>query len=165
MKGKSFEIKVSDLLHHLGSDRISFEKETSPLLPQLSNEGMNGVVSFHSIDGESILVTLQDFDCVVEEVCDSCESAFLRPLHIEEYPAKFTLNPKELEDSSDEVLFLIHPKNETINIEEMLYQAVLLQEPFVKRCPSCEESFSKKERDDEETDERNMGGRVQFRGL
>lgn len=165
MKGKSFEIKVSDLLNHLGSDSIAFEEKTSPLLPQLSDEGMSGVISLYSVDGKSVLVTLQDFDCVVEDVCDSCESPFSRPIHVDEYAAKFTLHPKELEDSSDEVLFLIDPKSETINIEDMLYQAVLLQEPFVKRCPSCEASLSKQKFDDDWNDEVESGGVVQFRGL
>jgi len=138
MKGKSFEIKVSDLLNHLGSDSVAFEEKSSALLPQLTKEGMSGVLFFRSVDEESILVSLEDFDCVLEEECDSCGTQFLRPLHVDQYQAKCTLNPKELEESTDEVLFLIDPKKETIDVEDMLYQAVLLQEPFVKRCPACE---------------------------
>jgi uncharacterized metal-binding protein YceD (DUF177 family) len=134
MKGKSFEIKVSDLLHHLGTDSVEFEGKTTDLLPQLSSEGMSGTLSFSSVDGNSVLVSLQHFGCVLEDSCDSCGGPFLRNVHVENYVAKFTLDTQELADSSDEVLFLIDPKNETIDVEEMLYQAVLLQDPFVKRC-------------------------------
>ena len=92
---------------------------------------------FHSVDGESVLVSLEDCDCVLRDECDTCGAEFLRLIHVDTYSAKFTLRVQELEESLDEVLFLIDPKNETINVEEMLYQAVLLQEPFVKRCPKC----------------------------
>lgn len=148
MKGKSFETKVSDLLNHLGADSIDFEGKSTELLPNLTEEGMGGTLDFHSIDGESVLVTLQDFSCSVIETCDICGAEFERAVFVPEYIAKFTLDPKELQESSDEVLFLIDAKSDTINVEDMLYQAAKLDEPFVKRCPICEKNLSTEEEED-----------------
>ncbi len=63
MKGKSFEIKVSDLLNHLGTDHLSFEGKQTSLLPTLTEEGIQGKVMLSAIDGKSILVSLQDVCC------------------------------------------------------------------------------------------------------
>ena len=137
MKGKNFELKISDLLNHLGTDTIEFEGMKTRLVPNLMEEGMSGNLKLHSLDGESVLVTLEDFECGLADVCDSCGAEFLRNVCIEEYVARFALNAKELENSDEEVFFVIDKKSDTINVEEMLYQAILLQEPFVKKCATC----------------------------
>jgi uncharacterized metal-binding protein YceD (DUF177 family) len=64
-------------------------------------------------------------------------ATFLRPVFVDVYQAKFVLHMKELEESWEEVVFPIDNKSDTIDIEEMLYQAVKLQEPFVIMCPEC----------------------------
>jgi uncharacterized metal-binding protein YceD (DUF177 family) len=38
---------------------------------------------------------------------------------------------------TEEVIFYIDPKAETINIEDMVVQSILLNDPFVKRCEDC----------------------------
>jgi uncharacterized metal-binding protein YceD (DUF177 family) len=137
MKGKNFEIKISDLLNHLGSDSIEFSEMKTPLLPELREEGMSGILTLHSVDGKSVLVKVEDFSCSLTAVCESCGKEFVRPIEVEEYVAKFALDPKELEESDEEVLFLIDAKTGTIDVEEMLYQAVKLNDPFVVRCEEC----------------------------
>ena len=150
MKGKSFELKVSDLLHHLGTDTIDFEEMKTSLVPSLTEEGMSGRLILHSLDGKSVLVSLEDFDCEVMDNCDHCESEFLRTVHIDEYVARFVFDAKELENSDEEVLFLIDTKSDTIDVEEMLYQAILLQEPFVKKCEICSSIIVDEEDSDSE---------------
>ena len=61
----------------------------------------------------------------------------MRPISIEEYSAKFTFNTKEREESEEEVIFPIDKKSDTIDLEEMLYQAVKLEDPFVIECEEC----------------------------
>jgi len=56
---------------------------------------------------------------------------------------------KELEESSDDVIFLIDQKNETIDLEEMLYQAVHIDDPFVMKCKDCSKNII--EADEEES--------------
>ena len=166
MKGKSFTIKVSDLLNHLGHDSIVFSEKKTDLLPSLTAEGMRGVLHFHSVDGESVLVKLEDCEAEIQDVCDTCGRAFLRSVHVDVYSAKFTLRAQELDESTDEVLFLIDVKNETIDVEELLYQAIMLQEPFVKRCASCEKNLIEQETSDEISDDSaDFGGTAEIRGL
>ncbi|MDR2415211.1 MAG: hypothetical protein LBD75_00950 [Candidatus Peribacteria bacterium] len=137
MKGKNFEIKIGDLLNHLGSDIIEFSEMKTTLLPHIIEKGISGVLKLYAIDGKSILVHLEDIKASLSDTCERCGKEFIHSLHIDRYEAKFTLDPKELEESDEEVLFLIEGKNATINIEEMLYQAVMIQKPFVIRCEKC----------------------------
>jgi uncharacterized metal-binding protein YceD (DUF177 family) len=137
MKGKNFEIKIADLLNHVGTDTLAFEQKKTAFLPNLTDEGIKGTFLFHSVDGDSVFVKLVDVACGLHERCENCGKEFIRPLYVDQYSAKFTRNPQELEESEEEVLFLIDRKNATIDVEEMLSQAVQLEAPFVIKCEEC----------------------------
>jgi len=53
------------------------------------------------------------------------------------------------EDKGEDEVFFIDPKNETIDIHDMVVQAIVLQEPIVKRCVKCEKKMEKVSDDDE----------------
>ncbi|MDR0859545.1 MAG: hypothetical protein LBO09_00765 [Candidatus Peribacteria bacterium] len=141
MKGNSFEIKVADLLNHLGNDTLEFSEVQTSLLPSLTDKGLKGTLYLYSVDGKSVLVRMENLEGALQEVCENCGETFLRPIHVEEYTAKFTIDPASEEDSDEEAILPIDKKNATINIEELLYQAVKLQEPFVIKCEACEKLF------------------------
>jgi uncharacterized metal-binding protein YceD (DUF177 family) len=143
MKGH-FEIKIADLLNHLGKDTLSFEHIKTPLLPKLTEEGITGKLVLHSVDGQSVLVCIEELECKLHTTCERCGKDFIRTITVDSYVAKFTLDCKEEENSDEEVLFPIDKKNDTIDVEEMLYQAVMFREPFVVSCEMCE----KKEAED-----------------
>ncbi|GHV24439.1 hypothetical protein FACS1894176_00810 [Bacteroidia bacterium] len=138
MKGKSFEIKVADLLNHLGNDTLDFSEVQTALLPNLTKEGLKGTFYLYSVDGKSVLVRMENLEGALQELCESCGETFICPIQVPEYTAKFTLDPSLEEDSDEESVLPIDKKNATINIEELLYQAVKLQEPFVIKCEACE---------------------------
>ncbi|MDR2541036.1 MAG: hypothetical protein LBD11_04590 [Candidatus Peribacteria bacterium] len=138
MKGNSFEIKIADLLNHLGNDILEFSEVQTSLLPNLTKEGLKGTLYLYSVDGKSVLVRMENLEGALNEVCESCEKEFIREVIVPEYTAKFTLDPSEEQDSDEESVLPIDKKNATINIEELLYQAVKLQEPFVIKCEACE---------------------------
>ncbi|MDR0606903.1 MAG: hypothetical protein LBG52_00795 [Candidatus Peribacteria bacterium] len=133
-----FSIKIADLLNHLGSDTLEFSDLKTPLLPHLTETGLQGTLHLHSVDGKSILVCVEHLKGAVQETCESCGASFVRSLHIPEYRVKFTLDLDEQQESAEEVVLPINKKNNTINIEEVLYQTVKLQDPFVCRCKACE---------------------------
>ena len=58
---------------------------------------------------------------------------------------------EEINYANDEVLFFIDEKTATINIEEMIYQSIELEAPFVMYCPDCEKKHENLP--EEETDE------------
>lgn len=138
MKEKKFEIKISDLLHQLASDTLTFEDIFLDDLPNLIGTWISGTVELYSMDGESVFAKLTDVHAVMKATCDVCLQEYERTVDVDEYTAKFALNKEDFEESDEEVVFMIDPKNETIDLGEMIYQAIVLQDPFVFKCPSCE---------------------------
>lgn len=138
MKHNGFEIKIADLLKTKATDTLSFENKMLPELPNLTAEGVSWTVVLQSLDQDSLLVTLENVEGKLEEICDHCGVSFIRPIAIEAYRGKYVsqLDP-EGKDKEEEIL-LIDLKNGVIDLEEMLYHAIQLEEPFVKRCPACE---------------------------
>jgi uncharacterized metal-binding protein YceD (DUF177 family) len=71
---------------------------------------------------------------------------------IPNYISRFVINEKtkkEEEQISDDEVFVINTRNETIDLEPMILQAIRLEEPFVKRCTKCEKEIEKISDDDE----------------
>jgi uncharacterized metal-binding protein YceD (DUF177 family) len=110
------------------------------------------------------LGTLRDVTCRIEETCDSCGTIYIREITIPEYVVRFveegSLTKEELE-VAEEAILLINPKDETIDISEMIVQSIVLNEPFAKRCEKCEKRLSSEE-DDEDLGEFVSGGNINF---
>lgn len=137
MKDQTFEIKIGDLLNHVAVDEIIFENKKTDLIPNLSEEWITGKIRLSWIDDENVLVEIEELECALNETCDYCSEPFQRKIKIQGYGSRFTLNKDEVNYANDEVLFFIDEKTATINIEEMIYQAIELETPFVLYCPDC----------------------------
>ena len=141
MKDQSFVIKVADLLNQpWKQDEMSFEKKFTEQLPNLNEKWLSWNVLLQSLDKNSILVTLTDVSWVLEDVCDVCQKTFKRKVVWNIYDAKFILPEydRDDEESGTEEIFPIDSKDETINIEDMVVQNIVLQDPIVRRCEDCE---------------------------
>ncbi|MCF7835006.1 hypothetical protein K9M48_03030 [Candidatus Gracilibacteria bacterium] len=139
MKDKSFEIKVADLLNQTGKkDEIHFENKFTDQLPNLDAEGISGDIFLQSLSKDSLLLSLVDVKCCIEDTCDICQDYYNRNVENDFYEAKFILPEYDNDEESEtEEIFPIDPKSENINIEDMLVQAIILKEPLVKRCKKC----------------------------
>ncbi len=137
MKDQTFEIKVGDLLNQVAVDEITFEHKETNLIPNLSEDWISGKIRLSWIDDENVLVEIEELSCELDETCDYCTKPFKRKIEIQWYSSRFTLNKEEINYANDEVLFFIDEKTATINIEEMIYQAIELETPFVLYCPDC----------------------------
>ena len=136
MKHTWFEIKVSDILNSKVTDTLSFENKMIPELPTLSTDGVSWEITIQSLDEDSLFVTL-DVECVLDETCDVCSETYQRKVKIEWYTAKYVTEMEEwVRDDEDDILF-IDIKNWIIDIEELVYHAIQLEEPFVKKCEKC----------------------------
>ncbi len=136
MKNSKFIINVWDLLLSAWkNDEISFENEMISEINWLTKDWISGKVLIQSFNKESLLVTLQDIKCTIKEPCDRCTKEYERNIFVDHYSAKFQAEPEKDYDWDDEV-FLID-SNETIDIKEMIINAILLQEPFTKKCEEC----------------------------
>ncbi|PJA48975.1 MAG: hypothetical protein CO170_00985 [candidate division SR1 bacterium CG_4_9_14_3_um_filter_40_9] len=172
MKDQNFSIKISDLLNHAGSiDEVRFEKKFSSQIPNLTVEGISGTFVIQSLNEASLLGTLTDVKCSINDVCDSCQTPYEREVFVTEYTARFALKMSEdvvggdqkiNEDSSEDEIFPIDAKSETINIQDMVVQAILLHEPIVKRCPPCEKKLEAEAGDDDELPEFESKATINF---
>lgn len=141
IKDKIFKIKIADLLNETWrQDEVVFEHKFSDQLPNLDDEGITGNFTIQSLDNTSLLGTLTDVSARFHETCDSCGTSFMRKVDVPSYTGRFVFEDevkKKEAPESEEVLFFIDSKAETINIEDMVVQAILLNDPFVKRCDAC----------------------------
>jgi len=150
MKDQSFEIKIADLLNQVAVDELVFENKHTNLIPNLSKDWISGKIRLSWIDDENVLVEIEELSCELNEVCDYCTKEFPRKIEVHGYSSRFTLNREEKDYANDEVLFFIDEKNATINIEEMVYQAIQLENPFVLYCPECAHQHDALSVEDEE---------------
>ncbi len=166
MKEKKFLIKISDLLNETGkSDEIRFEKKSVEQLPNVTAEGISGSFTIQSLNSESLLGTLHDVHCEIQETCDSCGTTFIRAVDIPEYIARFVVKgsiSQEEMDLADEAILFIDDNDETIDIEDMVAQAILLNEPFVKRCEKCEKRVEKESEDEDDLGTFESKGNIVF---
>jgi len=142
IKDKIFKIKIADLLNETGrQDEVVFEHKFSDQLPHLDDEGIAANFTVQSLDNTSLLGTLTDVTARFHETCDSCGASFMRSVDVPSYTARFVfedeITKKKESVETEEVVLYIDPKAETINIEDMVVQAILLNDPFVKRCDAC----------------------------
>lgn len=167
MKDKIFKIKIADLLNETGKqDEIVFDHKFSDQLPNLDDEGIAWIFTIQSLDKTSLLGTLTDVTARFHETCDSCGTSFLRSVDVPSYTARFVLEDeitkKKETSESEEVLFFIDPKVETINIEDMVVQSILLNDPFVKRCKDCTKRLESSEYDEDDLGEFQAKWNIHF---
>lgn len=119
-----------------------------------------------SLDNASLLGTLNHVTACFHETCDSCGATFLRSVEVPSYIARFVfeddVSKKKEEQESEEVFFYIDPKTGTINIEDMVVQAIVLNDPFVKRCPDCTKRLESITDDEDDLDEYISKGNITF---
>lgn len=145
MKDHSFIIKIADLINQpWKKDEMIFEKKFTDQLLNLDQDWLSWNVLLQSLDKNSILVSLTWVKCVLDDNCDICQKSYKRIVIWEPYTAKFIL-PEHYkdDDSSAEEIFPIDHKDENIDIEDMVVQCIVLQEPIVRRCEHCEKKMVK----------------------
>ncbi len=137
-----FIIKVSDLLKNpWQKDNIKLNDLYLEDLPNM-NSWLSCELELESLNDEMLFVTVKNLKCSVNEICDRCLEEYNRDISILEYKSKFiypTKNDEEFEDlwKWDEELFQINPRFETIDVQDLLYHTIKLQDQIVKKCSKC----------------------------
>ncbi len=154
MKDQSFIIKIADLINQpWKKDEMFFEKKFTDQLPNLDENWLTWSVLLQSLDKNSILVSLIDVKCILDDICDVCQKNYKRKVFWELYNAKFILpDHYKDDDNSTEEIFPIDHKDENINIEDMVVQDIVLQEPIIRRCKDCEKKDIKEDNIQEDSD-------------
>ena len=120
------------------------------LIPNLTDNWVSGKIRLSWIDDENVLVEIEELKCELNEICDCCTNSFIRKININWYSSRFTINKDEINYANDEVLFFIDEKTATINVEEMIYQAIELETPVVLYCTDCAKKHENFTEEDEE---------------
>ena len=141
----SFVIKVSDLLNTPGAtDEIHFENIISSKVPWLIEPGISGEVFLQALNEDDILVELKNISAEIEDISDITWNSFVREVIWNNYSAKFVRNFSDEQDETREIFdeeFPINEKSETIDLEDMIVQSILLQEPITKYAPWEENTY------------------------
>lgn len=131
-----YKIKIWDLLHKPWSkDEIVFEDKKTDKVPGLSS-GVSWTLLLQSLNESFILAQLFDVECERTFECERCGSIFKEKVHTPFYEWKFMVAPQN-SDFDPWQDFEISAKDETINIEDMLVESIVLEEPITKLCEKC----------------------------
>lgn len=126
-------------------DTISIVDLVLETVPHLTSEGISAILHLQSIDNSSIIATLEELYCDIDDVSDVSGKPYVRHVLVDTYKGLFVLSESRLQNQWADPIFPIHEKNETIDISDLIYQSILLQEPLVKRTPDEELALQDKE--------------------
>lgn len=134
-------IKVSDLLRRpSSSDELVIEDCMIDAIPHLRVPGVSALCRFQSTSDGTIVVTLSDITATIDDICDLSGESYIRDIHITSYEWKFSPDVVFHDDPyyvyEDDFPFL--SDGESINIEDMIIQSIILQEPLVHIKPGKE---------------------------
>jgi len=135
-----FKIKVSDLLKTPWThDTINFVSKFSNQIEWLQSNWISWSVFLQSLDYETLYVKLENIKADIYDSCDICWKQYIRNINIEIFETKFVApenhkNPKE--EVHDEE-FTISVKDESIDIEDLVSQSIILEKSVINKCEDC----------------------------
>lgn len=164
--GQSTRIKVSDLLLNVWRiDEVAFSWLMMDSIVWLGSQWISWKLLLQSIDNSTIIATLQDITCFIHEESDISGVVYIRNVLPSAFSAYFVIDPtsQTYNEEDDSPIFPIDPKSVTIDAEEMIYQSIVLDTPFVKRTPEEEALYVLAEPDDLDAFDNDAGGQIVFR--
>lgn len=102
-----------------------------------------------SLGRDAIFAKIDRLECSLHSVCDRCGAEYQRNITIEGYQGKYVLSVDASEDKEEEILF-IDAKNGVIDLGELIFHAIKLEDPFVNYCPACEQERAQLPVEDED---------------
>lgn len=162
MEQYNFKIKIADLLlNPWQEDTISFENKITKNIENLQKEWISWKVYLQSITNNSLFVELRDIKAYIKDICDICWKEFNREANVKSFSSKF-VTPEIHHDITEKIHddeFFINTKDETIDIEEIITQSIILEEPIIKKCNECikkEENIEDEDNIEEELNENKV---------
>ncbi len=121
------------------TDHVTLEKIFLADFPNLTEEWISATLTLQALDERWIFAKLENIQATFIEDCEVCSDSYQRVVQILTYSANF-LDTVDFDQIpvGDEEVFLIDMKGATIDIGEMLYHAIGLADPLLKRCGICE---------------------------
>lgn len=132
MKDYWFKIKVSDLLLNIGSeDKIKFENKFVDSIDNLTEDWIEWIVNLEWLDHKTVRVRLEKLKCNLQEICELSWEKFLLEINVSDFEMNFlALDLQEIIENYGDEFWQIDIKNLTIDISDMIYQAIQLNKPI-----------------------------------
>jgi uncharacterized metal-binding protein YceD (DUF177 family) len=142
MKPISLVLPVGDLLRHVGTqDQLTLDHIVLDTLPELL-WGVSMTCQIMAVNNQTVYVRLLDLSTIMQAICDKCFQPFEKEIFVPLYEARFGLpiqinkhtHSKYVDPDYD---FEIDEKNETIDVSECIYQAIVMESPIISYCNNC----------------------------
>ena len=128
---------MADLLLNPGqTDTIKFDSKFSNKIEWLGSAGISWEVFLQGLNDKEIKVVLKNIKAKIKDSCSICWEDFEREVFIPYFETKFVV-PAIHQDLSEQIHdeeFLINTKNDTINLEELITQSIILAAPLTPYC-------------------------------
>ncbi len=150
MKDYKFSIKVSDLLRHpWTTDTLQLHNKFSTILPLIEVPWIQAIVELVWLDNKTVLLTIVSASCTVWSTCDRCGTEFQETLSVSSIIVKCFLEEESSQNSFEwDDIIVISKKDETIDIEHVIVEALVLQKSVKSLCSECQ-AVSTNDSDDE----------------
>jgi hypothetical protein len=103
-------------------------------IPGLTADGIDGNLEIMAIYDDTILATL-DIQAAVEDISDISGVEFVRTVTVTDFQAEYFLPKKAKDLDPTDEFFVIDAVHMTIDVTDLLTQAILLQEPLLTLAP------------------------------
>lgn len=147
MKDYWWKIKVSDLINNpWRKDFIEFENKYLSTIPWYENIWFSGKVELQSLSETSIIATIIELKTTYSHACDKCWNNFDIDFETSNYETKFEMNKSDIAEwEYIEEDNIISEKDESIDVENIIFQAFFIQQPLVYICQECEPKYEHSE--------------------
>ena len=137
MKQYIWMIKVWDLLHTIwGTDTIIFENRYVHELENITEPGISWEIYLQTLNNMSIQITVIKLTCIMNDISDISWKEYTREVLVENYEAVciIPIDSKNIDDvyQSYQDIYEINNHNFTVNLENLIINAIKSQEPIVK---------------------------------
>lgn len=146
-------------------DTLSFNNLIIEDIVWLSVDGISWTLVLQWVNDGSVKVIIKEASTIVSDICDLSGESYDRVVQIKDFDTRFSadINWEDRDRVYDE-LFPLDPQWETINIYDLLFQSIKLQEPIVHIKPWKEYLLDEYDEDFEEyiSDEEQTSGNIIF---
>jgi len=136
MKDSNWKLKISDFLaNHWKVEKITLENKYMNGFNIVWDKWIYGTITIRWLNSSEVIVTISKLKTNIKSSCDICFEDYIYSIEIINKEVVFMLEENRKSDwEIHDKEFIINPKDETINLEELISQLLTISEPLVKNC-------------------------------
>ena len=95
MNHTGWQLKIADMLQTNVTDEIVIENQDLDMIAGLSEAGISAKIRLQSLWKDAIFAVIEELECEITEICDSCGKEYQRAVNVQDYSAKYVLSVDE----------------------------------------------------------------------